>query len=261
MRGIRTIVSVGTLGVLLLTGCAGEDDPDEGTTADPAQTTEDSGAAIDEGDDSTAATGDSVTGDDAASSESDAAGAGDGGPTQDDAATGTGGASESGDSDGVGETGAAPDPGAAPEEILEQAGLLDGQRVVVGPGGVDDPTVQAAICDYVVGTQDEVADITGVSGDLTPLDSNGYNQWGGNGDGVQCVYDLDGEDGLAIMLWSEEIPPVEDGDETQLLATGPVGEHWGTVAYAPTFTGEVMDEDAAAAWLEDAATRWGGASV
>lgn len=168
---------------------------------------------------------------------------------------------DGGDGGGSDETGAAPDPDAAPEEVLEQAGLLDGQQVVVGPGGVDDPTVQAEICDYVVGTPDEVAAITGVSGDLTPLVSNGYNQRGSNGGGIQCVYDVDGADGLGIVLWSKEIPHAEDGDETQLLASGPVGEHWGTVAYAPTFAGEVMDEAAAAAWLEDAATRWGGASV
>ena len=255
MRGIGTILTAGTLGVLLLAGCSGEDDPAEGTTTDQAQTTE--GASAEAEDDAASgvdtADGDTATEDTATEDTATDDTATDDTATETEVADGDGGGSD--------ETGAAPDPDAAPEEVLEQAGLLDGQQVVVGPGGVDDPTVQAAICDYVVGTQDEVAAITGVSDDLTPLDGNGYTQRGGNGGGIQCVYDVDGADGFGIVLWSKEIPNVEDGDETQLLASGPVGEHWGTVAYAPTFAGEVMDEAAAAAWLEDAATRWGGASA
>lgn len=211
MRRIGTILSASAIAGLLLAGCSGGSDPDEGTTEDAAQTTSDDAGA-------------------------------------------SGG-------DGAEETGAAADPDASADEVLREAGLLEGDQVVLGPTSPDDPAVQRAICDYVFGTTDEVIERSGIVGELALLDSSGYSQLGGNGDGLQCVYDVDGEDGLGILLWSQELPPIEEDDGTQIVASGQFGEHWGAVAYAPTFTGDVMDEDAAAAWLDDAATRWGGASV
>lgn len=256
MRLIGKLLTAGTVGVLLLTGCAGEDDPEESTTEDQTQATTETAEETD------------PAGDDAAATTDDGGPADDGddtGATSGDPADGTAGEENGGDDGTEGDDGAEDDdqgsgdtPG-DPREVLDSLGLLDGDKVRVDPAAPMDSGIARAMCEYVFGKPAQVADVTGVTGELTLLESSGYEQWQGQGDGLQCIWDVDGANGFGTMMWSQQVP-TPNSEEAYIAADVPVGDFHGVVAYAPDYEGTTLDEDAATAWLEDASTRWAGAS-
>ncbi len=250
MRLIGKLLTAGTVGVLLLTGCAGEDDPEESTPEDQPQATTETAEETDPaGDDAAATTDDGGPADDGD----------DGGATSEDPADDTAGEENGGDDGTEGEDQGSGDTPGDPREVLDSLGLLDGDKVRVDPAAPMDPGIARAMCEYVFGKPAQVAEVTGVTGELTLLESSGYEQWPAQGDGLQCIWDVDGANGFGTMMWSQQVP-TPNSEEAYIAADVPVGDFHGVVAYAPDYEGTTLDEDAATAWLEDAATRWAGAS-
>jgi hypothetical protein len=153
-------------------------------------------------------------------------------------------------------------PDLAGAEVLAEAGMLRNGEARVGATAPDDPAIQAALCEYVFGGLDEIGSLTGLPGEIELYDDSGFDSQPGEGYGLLCLYVADGVEALAVALWSEEIPTDDADDGVNIVLNGPVGnDHHGVVAYGPDYDGPQMDEITADAWMADAATRWGGASV
>lgn len=150
----------------------------------------------------------------------------------------------------------------ASEQLLVEEGLLKDGVVSLGPAGPTDEAVNQAICDYVFGSPEEVAATADVDGEVALTEDSGYEQLGGNGNGAQCVYTVDGEDAFGLWLWSDE-RELDDEDVEFVVAEVQVDSgRFGLMMRAPDWDGDLgVDEAAATEWLEDAGTRWGGSSV
>lgn len=253
---------------LLLTACAGEEEPTDPTTGtettEENSTTDDIGAdtgdadsasetAAEEGTgdgaDATEAAPDQTTEDGTETTEATEDGAGstdDGTATEDDAVAGDTGLDR------------------PSEEILAEAGLLEDGAVSLGPAPPQDETVQLAICDYLFGTPEDVASVAGAApgSEVLLAPGSGHRNMGGSGGGPQCLWTVDGEEAFAAVIWAPEIE--DEDDDGSLLASTPLegSDYFGYVAVNPEWDGRLsLDENGAIDWLEDAGTRWAGASV
>lgn len=141
--------------------------------------------------------------------------------------------------------------------VLEAAGLLRDGRATIGMTAPEDPAVHRALCRFVFGEPAEVGEIAAQSGESELADGSGYEDLGGNGGGLQCLYVFDGLELLGLALWEEEL---EEGVET-LLQVPVEGGQYGIVAYNPDYDGARMDVETANALLDDASTRWNPSGV
>lgn len=145
--------------------------------------------------------------------------------------------------------------GEAGREVLEESGRLrDG---VLSPGEVvpDDPAYHRAVCDYLFGSADEVAQVLGLEGDVALAGSSGEVSLGGNGWGYRCGYGSGDEAEAALMLWSQEIEFGEDSEAITVVNTE-VADGWmGALIYHESVEVEPLDAGLAEQWLVEASGR------
>lgn len=275
---------------LLLAACGGSDEPEAPTTPAPSSATDpeetDSEETGSEETDSEE-TGPESNGDDGADSSAtdDAPGtdgdsATDGGTVDDDETSEDAAGQDPEETTGhpgievPTDGGLGGDPGQdttldrPSEEILAEAGLLEDGAIVLGPAPPQDEQVNLAVCDYLFGTPDEIAATVGLEdgAEIALAPGSGHRNLGGAGGGPQCLYFIDGVDALGLLIVNKEIEDMEGADESLVgsttLQSTDGRDHFGYVAVNPEWDGTItLDEAGAIALLQDAATRWGGASV
>lgn len=259
MRRLGIVVGVTAL---LLSGCSGDDGTDTTSTPPTPSATESSSAP---GGDSTTMTGEASERPSALSESTTSLDRDD-----DPADTGddpTGGS----ETDGEGQTGeptadqgtAAPPLDRPSAEILEEAGWLTDGKITIGPvGPQDEPEIDLAMCDYLFGSPEQVAQTVGVQGTVElAAGESGFAQLGGTGGGVRCLYLVDGAEAFGAIMWNKELEDGVGGDSGLVLQEQMPGGDIGIVAINPDIDTVAIDEDTARAWLQDADTRWGGQSV
>ena len=154
------------------------------------------------------------------------------------------------------------DETSASKELLIEEGLLEGDVVSLGPVGPTDEAVNHAICDYVFGPPQDAATTAEVDGEVALTQASGFEQLGGNGSGIQCIYTVEGDEAFGLSLWSKEREVDQDDADFVVAETAVSNDQFGLVARSPKWDGDLgLDEGAATEWLEDASTRWGGSSV
>jgi hypothetical protein len=114
--------------------------------------------------------------------------------------------------------------------------------------------IQEALCDYLVGTPDEVADAAGLDGDVTLEDGSGYTVLGGSGVGFRCGYEVDGTFAFGIVLWSDDLRD-QVADQPNTVAVALPNELFGATVYAPEWDGTMLDATDSEQWLSEAAGR------
>lgn len=228
MRRLAIALSVATL---LLLGCSSQDDSEDSTTGDT--------------------TAEQPSGDRRTDTEEDTDT--DAEPDQDTGATTSDPSNEVAGSDLD-----APRPG---QEVLEDRWLQDG-RVSIGPGAPQEQEVNLAMCDYLFGTADEVAERAGVDGEVVLDEESGFSYNGSAPSRMGCVYLAEGTEAFMVGLQDRELE-VEDEHAELVVALTELPSGWyGFVVSNPDWDGRLaLDEAAALDWLQDADTRWGGAGI
>ncbi len=160
-------------------------------------------------------------------------------------------------------------PGAARDElpggtsgksVLQAQHLLDADgRVAPGATAPEGANVNTAICNYVFGTADEVGAVAKLDGTVTLSKNSGYLYSGGNGDGVECVYEISGKAQFELVIWSKKAPATA-GPKHQVTVDLP-DQFYGASAYAPSYHGAAISASDAKRWLRDAAKRVAHGSV
>lgn len=164
-----------------------------------------------------------------------------------------GGSSDSPEEPGTSTAQGSQPGGSAGRDVLEEAGLLDESGVVTVDEQPEDAAVQTAICDYVFGTGDEVAETAGLTGEITLADGSGWEELGRGQSGLNCFYE--DADGIRLLLnvWSAKNELA--GQDSAHVVQAEVDDGWASMAYHPNFSGEPLDDDRARTWLVSAADR------
>jgi hypothetical protein len=159
--------------------------------------------------------------------------------------------------------GAAPDRfpgGTSGKSVLQAHHLLDANgRVSPGATAPKGAIVNTAICDFVFGTADEVGAVAKLDGTVTLSKNSGYLYDGGDGDGVECVYETSGKAQFELVIWDKKAPATA-GPEHQVMVDLP-DQFYGASAYAPSYHGAAIAASDAKRWLRDAAKRVAHGSV
>lgn len=134
------------------------------------------------------------------------------------------------------------------------AGWLSPQGQLYFGEAAPGPEVQAAICDYLVGTPSEVGEAALLTGDITLEEPAGYTSLGGNGAGFQCGYQSDGEFAFGLVIWNEDLN-VQIGDQSGTVIVELPNGLWGATSYDPSWTGSQIDEAASQRWIAEAGSR------
>lgn len=162
-------------------------------------------------------------------------------------------------------SGSDPTPGGLPggtsgKDLLQAHHLLDGEgRVSPGPTAPKGASVNAAICDYVFGTADEVGTVAELDGTVTLSKHSGYLYNGGNGSGVECVYQIGGETRFELVIWDKKAADTS-GPKHEVMLDLP-NRFYGVSAYAPSYHGTAIAASDAKRWLREAAGRVNHGSV
>lgn len=139
-------------------------------------------------------------------------------------------------------------------EVLTQANLLSRDGRLVFTETAPAPEAQAAICDYLFGAPDEVAEVAGLSGTITLEEEAGYLDLGVDDILIQCGYEVDGEFSFGMAIWFEDLRGgVADQPNTVTVAL-PSGRFGGT-AYETGWAGPMIDADTSERWLTEADSR------
>lgn len=154
------------------------------------------------------------------------------------------------------------EPTAAPQsaereaaaQVLDDEGYLDGEGTVVfGPAGPssDETEVQEALCTYIFGSPDEVAERAGLDGAVLAAGS-GYQMLGANGSGVRCGWGAQDEPSFALVVWGAEADWItQDEAQFEVSVQRPDGSV-GVAAYDPASETERLPADELEAWLLEA---------
>lgn len=144
--------------------------------------------------------------------------------------------------------------GTSGKDVLQAHHLLDAKgRVAPGPTAPTGRKVNAAICDYVFGTADEVGTTAKLDGTVTLFKHSGYLYAGGGGSGVACTYNVGGKAQFELVIWDKK-STAPNGATHMVTIDLPNGFH-GASAYAPSYHGEAIATADAKRWLQQAAER------
>jgi hypothetical protein len=150
--------------------------------------------------------------------------------------------------------------GTSGKSVLQSHHLLDTKgRVAPGPTAPKGSNVNAAICNYVFGTADEVGAVAKLDGTVTLSKNSGYLYSGGNGSGVECVYEISGKAQFELVIWDKKAPGTAR-TKHQVTIDLP-DQFYGASAYAPSYHGATIAASDVKRWLRDAATRVAHGSV
>jgi hypothetical protein len=153
-------------------------------------------------------------------------------------------------SDGAG-TPAQSDERDRAEQLLLSEGYLDDSGAVAlgpaGPGG-DETDVHEAMCTYLFGAPDEVAERAGLD-EATLSDGSGYRMLGANGSGIECGWGSADEPVLVLASWGSA-DRFGDAEGVEVLVDLPDGV--GVASYDPDSDVERLTEDELRRWLTEA---------
>lgn len=223
MRRLTIAVSV-SVSLLLLAGCSNDDEAAEPKTNREVV------------DDTSTSTGEN------------------GSTTANDSGEDSGGGTEEGGLGGAGDR--------TSEEILDEDGWLEDGRVSIGPGAPQEQEIDLAMCDYVIGDPEGVAERLGVDGDLTLDAESGFGYYGSSGGRLQCLYLVDDVEALLVAIRDRDLETDDDGAEAVFAQTELDDGWFGVVMVNPDWDGAITeDESSVTEWLGDLDSRWGGAGV
>jgi hypothetical protein len=143
--------------------------------------------------------------------------------------------------------------GTAGKDVLADNDLLVDGQIRMGTGEPDEVEVHRALCDYLFGTVDEVADTADLDGDVSYADGSGYRSEGESGGGFVCGYQAGDEAVFSLLVWDRD--PGSPGDAEGVVVVPLPGERYGVSAYAPGYEGKRMPVDRRKEWLREAAGR------
>lgn len=137
--------------------------------------------------------------------------------------------------------------------LLEAEGYLaeDGS-VAFGPAGPteEDAEVQAALCTYVFGPPEEVAERAGLAEPVL-TEGSGYQMLGSNGSGVRCGWGDAEEPEFVLAVWGSEAPWIEEArEEFEAIVELPDGV--GVAFYDDDAEAEPLPATDLEAWLAEA---------
>ena len=139
----------------------------------------------------------------------------------------------------------------AAEELLRSEGYLDDDGAIsLGPAGPgsDDTEVNEAMCTYLFGSPEEVAERAGL--DEAPLaEGSGYQMLGGNGTGIMCGWGSSDDPDLVLGTWGSA-DRFEDEEDIEVVVDLPDGV--GVALYNPESDVERLSEDELTRWLTEA---------
>ncbi|MGO1561158.1 MAG: hypothetical protein ACTHW7_04960 [Actinomycetaceae bacterium] len=137
------------------------------------------------------------------------------------------------------------------DELLRSEGYLDDSGAVAlglaGPGG-DETDVHEAMCTYLFGAPDEVAERAGLD-EATLTDGSGYRMLGANGSGIECGWGSADEPVLVLASWGSA-DRFDGAEDIDVLVDLPDGV--GVASYHPGSDVERLTEDELAQWLTEA---------
>lgn len=146
--------------------------------------------------------------------------------------------------------------GTAGKSVLADHNFLDGDDRVRFAESKPSDEVQSAICDYLFGKPEEVADVAKLEGQVALNEDSGFNSAGGNGIGFQCGYDVSGKTALALVIWTKNS---DEPGKAEHVVTKKLREGlYGYSAYAPGYDGSAMTKSAAGTWLTETGKRVAG---
>lgn len=143
---------------------------------------------------------------------------------------------------------------AAAQQLLNEEGYLDDAgHVAFGPAGPssEETAVHEALCTYVFGSPQEVAERAGLA-DHALAPGSGYETLGANGSGVRCGWGPPNEPVFALIVWSEDAEWITETEDTfdavVELSEGSIG----AAAYNPESEVERLPAAELEAWLREA---------
>lgn len=147
-------------------------------------------------------------------------------------------------------TQAPPSEHLAAAELLEEAGYLEPDGAVAfGPAGPgdDETAVQEALCTYLFGSPDTVAERAGLD-EAVLAEGSGFQNLGANGSGIRCGWGAPDRPVLALVVWGEESEWISEGaEEFDLVVDLPSGV--GVAFYDPESDVERLPPEDLEAWL------------
>lgn len=143
--------------------------------------------------------------------------------------------------------------GTSDTSLLAQHNYMNGTKVRLPDTTVPKDDVQHAICEYVVGTADQVGKAAKLSGTVALDPDSGFKNLGGNGMPLTCQYSSDGKTVFQVLF--SDNPDLDPSGASHVVDVKLTGDWTGLIGYAPDYQGDALDESLGRQWLTAAGGR------
>lgn len=140
------------------------------------------------------------------------------------------------------------------QQLLSEEGYLDDAgNVAFGPAGPrsEETAVNEALCTYLFGSPQEVAERAGLAGTVLAPGS-GYQMLGANGSGVRCGWGTQDEPVFALVVWGADAEWITEDEDTFEVVIELPENSVGVAAYDPESDVERLPATELEAWLREA---------
>lgn len=155
-----------------------------------------------------------------------------------------------------------PPGGTSGSDVIDEYDRLEDGRVFSGITNVGDDEFDAAVCEFLFGTPEEVAAYAGLSGDVHLVPESGERNSGGGGSGYRCGWGTSDDPDFFLELWSipaDREPTDEELDNanaTMVVFSEEDTSGWYvTAAYLTDVPDDAPDESDMLTWLREASAR------